>query len=85
MRRETQRTLSLLSFIALIIFTVSALLSWVDARVSYLIWVGNAMLLFVVLCLAYFHVRKLSTIWKTIYVIIVILAVISFLKGSGLF
>ncbi|MCK9537416.1 MAG: hypothetical protein M0R05_07565 [Bacilli bacterium] len=85
MKRTTQNTLGLLSFVALILFTASAFLSQIGAKMSFFIWVGNGMLLFVVLCLAYYYVKKLAMTWKVIYYVIAILAIISFIWGIGVF
>jgi len=85
MKREVQKSLSFLAFAALILFVVSALLSSFDAKMGFFIWVGNGMLLFVVLCLAYFYVKGLSNVWKVIYLIIVVLSILSYLKGIGVF
>ncbi|HPZ26900.1 MAG: hypothetical protein ACOX5N_00690 [Bacilli bacterium] len=85
MKKNTLNTLGLLSFAALILFAVSALLSQVGANMGFFRWVGEGLLLFTVLCLAYFYVRKLSKTWLIVYVVIAVLAVLSFLWEVGLF
>ncbi len=85
MKKNTLNTLGLLSFTALILFAVSALLSQVGANMGFFRWVGEGLLLFTVLCLAYFYVRKLSKTWLIVYVVIAVLAALSFLWGVGLF
>lgn len=85
MKRNTQNTLGLLSFAALVLFAVSALLSQLGANMGFFRWVGEGLLLFTVLCLAYFYVRKLEMVWKIIYIVIAVLVILSFLWGVGLF
>jgi len=85
MKRETQRILGLLSFTALIIFSVSTLLAKIGGNMGFFLWVGNGLLLFVVLMLAYHYVRKLSSAWKIVYFVIAVLAIISFIWGIGIF
>jgi hypothetical protein len=74
-----------LSFAALVLFAVSALLSQLGANMGFFRWVGEGLLLFTVLCLAYFYIRKLEMVWKIIYIVIAVLAILSFLWGVGLF
>ena len=84
MKKNTLNTLGLLSFAALILFAVSALLSQVGANMGFFRWVGEGLLLFTVLCLAYLCPEAIKT-WLIVYVVIAVLAVLSFLWEVGLF
>ena len=79
MKRNTRDLLGLLAFVSLLIFTLSFILNQFGAHTSFLTYVGYGFSLVVVIAMAKFYVDKLSNVWKIIFYIIAIFAILDYL------
>lgn len=81
LKKNTQDALGLMAYVSLLVFTAFFILSKIGANVAFFAWLGNGLLLVVVLVLAKSYIEKLSTVWRVIYYLIAIFAIVAFIWG----
>lgn len=79
MKSTTRDFFGLLAFLALILFTANFILNRFVEEFSFFAYAGYGLALLVVLGIAKFYVDKLSMVWKVIYYIIAIFAILDYL------
>lgn len=82
MKKSAQNSFGMISFIALLIFAFSYILSRLGANMSFFTWIGSGLLLIVVLGNAWDYAHhQLSSFWIIAFYIIAIFAIASFVYG----
>lgn len=78
MKKNTRDILGLLAFVSLLIFTISFLLNRIGVHTPFVTYVGYGFALIVVIIMAHFYVEKLGTLWKVIFYLIAIFALLDY-------
>jgi len=79
MKSNTRDLFGLLALVSLLLFTANFILKMFDADLYFFAYAGYGLTLIVVLGVAKFYVDKLNMVWKVIYYIIAIFAVLDYL------
>lgn len=75
--------LGLLAFIAIIIKSASFILDKFDGNLGIISFIGDIILAFVALIVAWGFAKKSNKFFKILYIIILVLVIVSFILGAG--
>jgi hypothetical protein len=79
MKRSNIELLGLFAYVALVLYAISYLLSRFGANMSFFRYIGDGLLLLVVLSIAHDYASRLHLFWRVIYYVIMIVAILSYL------
>lgn len=75
--------LGLLAFVAIIIKSVGFILNKFGGNLGIISYIGDVILAFIALIIAWGFAKKCSKFFKILYIVILILVIVSFVLGAG--